>query len=196
MVFEGIRLRPASGAFTSWQDYLPSTNMMRLYSPFSLSFSLSLVSFLLLLLLFFLPQYYFHYFSRRQSLPDIKCANTKFNRQVKQTILDKVGNYNPPWWYNRHLVAIIQFGKIFDLKSHEEKFLHEDNSNFTIKWYPRKPLENESFRVCIFVPGLGSLSTDVRSSLTHSLSLSDDHLTFYSVNLLIELCHSVYSNFM
>jgi hypothetical protein len=163
---ERIILQPAVG-LTSWQDYLPSTNLMRSYSPFTLSFSLSLISFLLLLLIFFLPQYYFHYSSRRQlsTLPDIKCSNTKFNQQVKQTILDKVGNYHPPWWYNRHLVAIIQFGKRFNLNYHEERFVHEDNSNFTIKWYPRKPLDNECFRVCVFVPGLGSLSTDVRSPI-------------------------------
>ena len=78
-------------------------------------------------------------------------------------------SYSPPWWYNRHIVSIIQFGRKLSLNYQNQSFSFPDNSNFTVKWFPnilnnsnkRNNKTTEKIKLCVFIPGLGSLSTDV-----------------------------------
>jgi hypothetical protein len=135
---------------------------------------LSLTFSLLILLLFLTLQYLFYFLSQspshrsQQLQPLILCSANKFNLSVQNLIEKTIGDYRPPWWYNRHLVSIIQFGQRFHLESIDEIFTHEDGSHFKVKWYPSKPsMDDEDFRICVFVPGLGSLSTDVSQRRFH-----------------------------
>jgi hypothetical protein len=137
------------------------------------------ISFSLLLILFILSIQYLCYllYNQQRKQPLILCSENKFNISVQRSLESEVGNYHPPWWYNRHLVSIMQFGQIFPLDCTEEIFTHEDGSHFKVKWYPSKPSESEEdFRLCVFVPGLGSLSTDV-SERNFSLPLSSSSLS-------------------
>ena len=84
-----------------------------------------------------------------------------FHEEIESAIRHKVGDYSPPWWYNKHSGTLIQLGKKVTLEYQRECFKHTDGSEFIVNWYPSRPLPSDKSKICIFVPGLGSRSTDV-----------------------------------
>lgn len=82
---------------------------------------------------------------------------TSFNSWLHKHLVEKVGHYSPPWWYNMHLGSLVPFGKSPALTFCRENFVHEDETTFSVDWYPCSPplsLEKELL-VTLFFPGLG-----------------------------------------
>lgn len=98
----------------------------------------------------------------------IVCQNSPFNIKVASALRDNIGDYQPPWWYNRHFGTMIPFGYNPNLTYEREIFTVED-ACFAVDWFPRKPVQQTSsskaFKICVFYPGLGLGSQNVRSYL-------------------------------
>jgi hypothetical protein len=99
----------------------------------------------------------------------IICRTTFLNEKIVERLRHNVGEYIPPWWYNRHLGAIVPFGFDAKLKYERELFFVED-ACFAVDWYPCNPqhiLRGESpLKICVFYPGLGLGSTNVSETQT------------------------------
>lgn len=108
-------------------------------------------------------------YHRKQRDLLILCENTKLNIRVSTRLKEKIGDYQPPWWYNRHFGTMIPFGYNPDITYEREIFTVED-ACFAVDWFPKKPdalldkTDEERIKICVFYPGLGLGSQNVRSS--------------------------------
>ena len=95
----------------------------------------------------------------------IVCQNSAFNLKVASSLRDKIGDYQPPWWYNRHFGTMIPFGYNPNITYEREIFTEED-ACFAVDWFPRKPdqhlVAGRPVKICVFYPGLGLGSQNVR----------------------------------
>ena len=126
------------------------------------------VSILIVLVVIFLNYFVGILFSINLETPKLQiiCMSTKFNNYLRKRLLEEVGPYIPPWWYNRHAGTIISFGADLRLNYKREIFAHGDGSLFAVDWFPDKPNPNsvgeDSFlKICVIVPGLGGNSDTV-----------------------------------
>lgn len=82
--------------------------------------------------------------------------NTTFNHQLKQTILESVGNYHPPWYYNLHLGSLIPlYTKHPNLLFERKTYFHQQEE-LQIDWFPK--WENNPKTIILYLPGLGLTS--------------------------------------
>jgi len=100
---------------------------------------------------------------KRKVYTEFAFNTSDFNAWTVSRIKKEVGDYIPPWWYNKHLGSLISFGKSPNLKFERETFTLVDGSVFGVDWYPRKPSGTETERLCLHLPGLG-LSSDANMS--------------------------------
>jgi hypothetical protein len=95
----------------------------------------------------------------------IVCQNSAFNQRVTSALRDKIGDYKPPWWYNRHFGTMIPFGYNPNI-TYEREIFTEDDACFAVDWFPRKPYQQSApgrtTKICVFYPGLGLGSQNVR----------------------------------
>ena len=89
----------------------------------------------------------------------ISCQDTVSNNRYRKA-LQRVGEYEPPWWYNRHLGTCVPFGYNPNLIYEREIFSAIDGC-FAVDWYPCKPRERQYLKICVFYPGLGLGSANV-----------------------------------
>ena len=81
--------------------------------------------------------------------------STALNCAVNTRLKTHVGEYQPPWWYNRHLGTAVAFGYNPNLVYEREIFTANDGI-FAVDWYPRKPAVGRTgMKICLFYPGLG-----------------------------------------
>lgn len=94
----------------------------------------------------------------------IVCQDSHFNLKVASSLSLKIGDYEPPWWYNRHFGTMIPFGYNPAITYEREIFTEED-ACFAVDWFPRKPdLDStlgRTIKICVFYPGLGLGSQNV-----------------------------------
>lgn len=111
---------------------------------------------------------------------------SKYNSIIVENIKKECGNYNPPWFYNVILQALINFGRDLGLIYDREIYEYEDETTFAVDWYPFSPnseiqtnkqkqcsimLEEDFLKVVIFLPGLGSSSNERNSqNLAYTLA--------------------------
>lgn len=92
------------------------------------------------------------------------CKCTEFNLKVMDKIRKNVGDYNPPWWYNPHIGALIPLGKYHDL-AFETEILNYDDIHFPIHWYPFNPIKKKvedvdgGIKIILYFPGHGQKIT-------------------------------------
>ena len=64
---------------------------------------------------------------------------TKFNNSVVRSLIENVGFYNPPWWYNNHLGTLFSFGASPMLLFERQIYHQADGTIFAVDWYPKSP---------------------------------------------------------
>mmetsp|Transcript_15210 Transcript_15210/g.14617 ORF Transcript_15210/g.14617 Transcript_15210/m.14617 type:complete len:430 (-) Transcript_15210:701-1990(-) len=85
----------------------------------------------------------------------IVCQNSSINQKVAECLRSKIGDYKPPWWYNRHFGTLIPFGFNPNL-TYEREIFTEKDACFAVDWFPRKPdSQLGRVKICVFYPGLG-----------------------------------------
>ena len=126
------------------------------------------------ILIFFLILMYFSSFFRRKVGTTYAFRKTQFNLDLVSKLQETVGHYSPPWWYNLHLGSLLPFGKSPNLLFERQIFIHSDNTEFAVDWYPESPRsrfgkeQNESGTIItLFLPGLG-LSSDANIAQAYS----------------------------
>ena len=129
----------------------------------------------------------------------IVCQNSPFNMKVASALRDNVGDYQPPWWYNRHFGTMIPFGYNPNLTYEREIFTVED-ACFAVDWFPRKPVQQTSsstaLKICVFYPGLGLGSQNVRLLLMQYLTCPVNTSSFLTqwnpiISMVSEICTAV-----
>lgn len=94
----------------------------------------------------------------------IVCQKSAFNLKVASSLRDKIGDYEPPWWYNRHFGTMIPFGYNPNI-TYEREIFTVDDACFAVDWFPRKPnhhlITEQAIKICVFYPGLGLGSQNV-----------------------------------
>ena len=96
---------------------------------------------------------------------------TKFVCQQPEHHLNKkvisgikgLGDYVPPWWYNKHLFSLIPFPNNVSLPFKREVHFHSDGSSFVTDIYPNIVDDEKDPKFCLFFPGLASTYQDVSS---------------------------------
>ncbi len=85
---------------------------------------------------------------------------TPFNEQVVNEIKSRVGDFQPPWWYNNVLCSIFHFGKLLELKFDRQVFTDSENHvAFAVDWYPSRPsADMKDLKICLYFPGLAQTS--------------------------------------
>ena len=120
----------------------------------------------------------------------IVCQNSSFNLKVASNLRDKIGDYVPPWWYNRHFGTMIPFGYNPNITYEREIFTEED-ACFAVDWFPMKPdklyIAGRTIKICVFYPGLGLGSQNVRY---HSLFF------IFSFIFVIYFYHTLFTIYM
>lgn len=105
----------------------------------------------------------------------IVCQKSAFNQRVTSALQDKIGDYKPPWWYNRHFGTMIPFGYNPNI-TYEREIFTEDDACFAVDWFPRKPYQQSgsgrTIKICVFYPGLGLGSQNVRLNFDDSIVLT------------------------
>lgn len=76
---------------------------------------------------------------QRKSVPDEFTfhynTDNKFNKKTVSTLIDNVGYYHPPWWYNSLLGTLIPFGYSPDLTFERELIASVDgDGEFYVDW--------------------------------------------------------------
>jgi hypothetical protein len=103
-------------------------------------------------------------YTRKRRELFIVCQDSHFNLKVASSLSLKIGDYEPPWWYNRHFGTMIPFGYNPAITYEREIFTEED-ACFAVDWFPRKPdLDStlgRTIKICVFYPGLGLGSQNV-----------------------------------
>jgi hypothetical protein len=103
-------------------------------------------------------------YTRKRRELFIVCQDSRFNLKVASSLSLKIGDYEPPWWYNRHFGTMIPFGYNPAITYEREIFTEED-ACFAVDWFPRKPdLDStlgRTIKICVFYPGLGLGSQNV-----------------------------------
>lgn len=93
--------------------------------------------------------------TQKQRELTVLAQSTRLNRLIAKRIKTHVGEYEPPWWYNRHLGTAVAFGYNPSLVYEREIFTASDGI-FAVDWYPRKPTTGRrGIKICVFYPGLG-----------------------------------------
>ena len=96
----------------------------------------------------------------------IVCQKSAFNLKVASSLRDKIGDYEPPWWYNRHFGTMIPFGYNPNI-TYEREIFTVDDACFAVDWFPRKPnqqlMAGKTIKICVFYPGLGLGSQNVKN---------------------------------
>lgn len=96
------------------------------------------------------------------------CDFTYVKTPTNLRIVEKLRNitYSPPWWYNNHIGSVFALGHDPEVAYVRRIITHEScGSSFALDWYPSVPDMSATTKICIFVPGLGSKSSDVRDIL-------------------------------
>jgi hypothetical protein len=142
-----------------------------------------------LLLLAFLRVVSTYVYSNQSSKPqNFIYKPTDLHIEVEVAIKENVGAYIPPWWYNKHFGTLGAFGNKLNLKYENEIYEHDDGVQFVVHWYPSRPLAGDLSKVCVFVPGLGSKSTDVRPTPSNAMF-------YFNTHHILELCSQICAHF-
>jgi predicted alpha/beta-fold hydrolase len=95
---------------------------------------------------------------------------TPFNTKIRNSLSEKVGIYQPPIYYNPHLVTLWQFGNIPEVHYNTQFIQNEHNQIvFTVDWYPFNPTTHSPIdpskidQIILFFPGLGQSSNDINA---------------------------------
>lgn len=119
--------------------------------------------------------------SKTQTSDIFVYSESALNKSIASRIVNKVGQYNSPWWYHPLLGTIFPFGGNSEVEYISEVNVSSDSENFVVDWYPNNPFtfskqtELQHINpIVIFLPGLGIDSSNVRLqriTFPHSLSI-------------------------
>jgi hypothetical protein len=134
----------------------------------------------------------------------IVCQDSHFNLKVASSLSLKIGDYEPPWWYNRHFGTMIPFGYNPGITYEREIFTEED-ACFAVDWFPRKPdidtTLGRTIKICVFYPGLGLGSQNVITpyfsycyQIQRTISLCLYNLSFTTA--FVEICPTICSGYV
>lgn len=90
--------------------------------------------------------------------PFIAFAASVRNTKIAKELIEAIGEFVPPWWYNPHIGTLFPFGHDPNLLYDREVVCIEGDVSIAVDWYKRKPRIsdlNSNAQICVYFPGLG-----------------------------------------